>query len=163
MTQPNKELQAQLHKELKAFHTKGLLYPVYNSKLSPQDHYMSRSKRPIRKATQPLFDRLQKLSITQKENLLPHVYDTITILEHKSDKIPSWLGDTITTRKKYDHWYWKTRLSLKPFNNSVKSITNPLMTKLQQRAHEFHLRAAIERNSHLQGPPKWILLQSIEW
>jgi hypothetical protein len=40
---------------------------------------------------------------------------------------------------------------------------NPLMTKLQRRAHDFHIEAAIQRNKQLDGQPKWSILKAIEW
>lgn len=159
----DQQLRQQLLKELKSFAKTGILFPTINIKLSPQDHYINQSNRPIRKIPISLSNRFQKLSKTQIHTILPHVHEPITIREVKCNGTPSWLCDTITVRKKYDHWYWKTRLSRTPFNHAVKQFYNPFMTKLHKRAHEFHLKATIQRNSHLEGPPKWLIIQSIEW
>jgi hypothetical protein len=140
-----------------------MLFPTYNAKLTSQDHYISYSSRSAKKASRPLFDRLQALTTTQKQFQSPYSYDTITISETPHTRTPAWLGDTITTRKRYDQWYWKTRLSRTPFNQAFMIGTNPFMTKIQRRAHDFHIKAAIERNSHLEGPSKWKILQSIKW
>jgi hypothetical protein len=159
----NQKHMNKLHKELKLFFVSGMLFPIRNNKLLPEDHYVNHSKVPIRQVSRPLFDRVQTLSATQKQYIFPHIYDSITIKETKRTKTPSWLGDTTTTRKKYDQWYWKMRLLRTPFNQAFKLGTNPLMTTIQKRAHEFHIEAAIQRNSHLEGPPKWLIIQSLEW
>ena len=159
----NQQLRLQLHKELKTFNKNGILFPTRNNKLSPQDHYKNRSSKTCRQVPRLLYHRLRTLPTYQLQDLLPHIDETVTIRDTKSTGTPAWLGDTITTRKKYDHWYWKTRLSQTPFNQALRHWENPLMTKIQRRIHEFHLRATIERNSHLKGPPLWFLLRSIEW
>jgi len=163
ISQPEQQLRAQLLKELKSFRKSGILFPINNVKLTPQDHYISYSNRPAKRASRPLFDRLQTLTTIQKQFQSPYSYGTITISETPNTQIPAWLGDTITTRKRYDQWYWKMRLSRTPFNLAWTFGTNPLMTKIQRRAHDFHIRTAIERNSHLEGPRKWSIIQSINW
>jgi len=163
MSPSDQSLRRNLFKELKSFSIYGILLPIYNVKLSPQDHYTHNNTQPVRLATNPLFSRIQNISIDQKEAMFPDIYDPIIIKQIKNTKTPAWLGDTITTRKKYDQWYWKTRLSLTPFNNAYKLGMNPLMTKLQRRAHDFHIEAAIQRNKQLDGQPKWSILKAIEW
>ena len=158
----NHYLRQQLHKELKTFNKNGILFPIRNNKLSPQDHYKNRSNKACRLVPKTLYHRLRTLPTHQIQDLLPHIYETITLRDIKNTGIPAWLGDTITTRKKYDRWYWKTRLTRIPFNQAAKSITPPLMTKLQHRAHEYHIKTTIERNSHLTGPPLWLLLRSLD-
>jgi hypothetical protein len=162
ISQPEQLLRTQLHKEIKSFRKHGILFPVHNPKLNFLEHYICYSNRSSKRATRPLFDRLQNLTTKQKQLLSPYSDDTITISEIPRKHTSAWLGDTITTRKKYDQWYWKTRLSRIPFNNACKIGTNPLMTRLQRRAHDFHINAAIERNSHLEGPLKWSIIHSIE-
>ena len=161
--QPEQLLRTQLHKEIKSFKKHGILFPTHNPKLTFTEHYISYSKQSSKRVTRPLFDRLQRLTTTQKQLLSPYSEDAITISEIRRKHTSAWLGDTITTRKRYDQWYWKTRLTRTPFNNACKIGTNPLMTRLQRRAHDFHIAAAIERNSHLEGLPKWKIIQSIDW
>jgi hypothetical protein len=163
LSQSEQLLRTQLHKEIKSFRKYGVLFPVHNPKLTFLEHYICYSTQPSKRVTQPLFDRLQNLTTKQKQLLSPYSDDTIIISEITRKHTSAWLGDTITNRRKYDQWYWKMRLTRTPFNQAVKLITNPLMTRLQRRAHDFHLEAAIQRNSHLTGPPKWLIIQSIDW
>jgi hypothetical protein len=160
---PNQKYHHKLHKELKLFFVSGMLFPIRNNKLSPEDHYTNHSEVPIKQVSKPLFNRVQTLSAAERQYVFPHIYVPIIIKETKHIKKPSWLGDTITTRKRYDQWYWKMRILRTPFNQAFKLNTSSLITKIQKRAHEFHIKAAIQRNSHLEGPPKWLILQSIEW
>ena len=163
VTKVEKKLWHKLHKEIKSFGNSGILYPIHNEKLSSTDHYTNLSDAPTRKVARPLYDRIQTLSDKTRRKLLPPIYYHLEIEPTTPSKSPSWLGDTITTRRKYDQWYWKTRITRHPFNQAVKIGTNPLMTKIQQRAHDYHIKAAIERNSHLEGPPKWLIISSIKW
>ena len=153
----------QLHKEIRNFRKTGILFPIQNDKLSPQDHYINTSSQMPRRIPGLLFDRIRKLHISVQQRLLPKVIEPIQIHEIRNNGIRSWYGDTTTTRKKYDQWYWKTKLRRIPYCQSLLYWNEPLMTKLQQKAHKFHLEAAIQRNSHLEGPPKWMILQSIDW
>ena len=162
-TAPNQQLRQQLNKELQTFSKNGILFPIRNDKLSPQDHYKNRSNKTCRLVPKLLYHRLRTLPTYQLQNLLPNTYGTVTLRDTKNTGTPAWLGDTPTIRKKYDHWYWKTRTRQIPYCQAIRQLENPFMTKIQRRAHEYHLRTMTERNSHLKGPPLWLLLRSINW
>ena len=162
-TKADKKLWHKLNREVKTFSISGILYPIHNDKLSSDDHYFNLSDEPVRRVARPLFNRIQTLTNKEQRKRLPPIYNHLEIQPVQSSKLPSWLGDTITTRKKYDQWYWKMRINRHPYNQAIKTGTSPFMTKIQQRAHDYHIKAAIERNSHLDGVPKWLIVNSIEW
>jgi len=149
-----------LQHEIRQFAEEGLLFPVTNGQLGKGDHYRNHSSVPDRKVPRLIFKKLFPLPYGVKKSLIPAVKSFYTIAANPPSQKKSWLKHTSYTRRKYDSWYWKMRLRTLPVTPSWQTLSREQNSKLMRKIHDYHARAAIERNARLKRPPAEFNLMS---
>ena len=159
----------QLHLDIRHFGKSGLLFPIVNPSLEPNDHWRNNSKGHLRRVPTNIYRKIVSLPMSVMKTLFhPRCQGKITLSTDTSDPYSNHQCDPIDVQRRYDLWYWEAmrvarRMDVDP--SSPRRAYSKLrghgrregsaMNGPQWRAHHYFMWDAIERNRSLREPPIW--------
>ena len=164
-----RKLWYQLHLEIRHYGKTGLLFPITNPILDPEDHWRNNSRNPLRHVPVSIYLRILSVPVSVMKTLFhPQCRGKITLSTDPESLRTNLLGDPIDIQRRYDQWYWKAmrtarRMDVDP--SSPRRAYSKLrshgrreglaMNGPEWRAHHYFMWDAIQRNQTLREPPVW--------
>ena len=165
-----RNLWYQIQYDIRRFYMLGLLFPVLNHSLEPNDHWRNNSKQNYRYIPQSIYLRVLSVPISILKTLFPSDYKGKVTMITETPNQSRMVKDLVTIHQKYDLWYWKAmrmarKMDIDP--SSPRRAYNKLrghsrseahsMNAPEWRAHHYYMWEAIQRNKFLREPPKVVM------